>query len=79
MSQLSKLKWQCRRGMKELDVLLTRYLEHKYQQAPVEEQQTFQALLELPNSELYAYLVEQKTFSDKNMQILAEKIKQFHQ
>ena len=79
MSQLSKLKWHCRRGMKELDVLLTRYLEHNYEQASVEEQQTFQALLELPNSELYAYLVEQKTFPDGNMQILVEKIKQFHQ
>ena len=27
---LSQLRWQCRRGMKELDTLLTAYLETRY-------------------------------------------------
>ncbi len=67
MSELSKLKWRCRRGMKELDVLLTRYLEQRYEQAPITEQMTFQALLELPNIDLYAYLIGQKKPADKEL------------
>ena len=27
MNQLARLRWQCRRGTKELDLLLQRYLE----------------------------------------------------
>jgi antitoxin CptB len=28
------LRWRCRRGMKELDVLLTRYLDRDYYKVP---------------------------------------------
>ncbi|TGO02253.1 hypothetical protein PN36_27835 [Candidatus Thiomargarita nelsonii] len=69
MNELSKLKWRCRRGMKELDVLLTRYLEQCYEQAPIAEQQTFQALLELPDMELYAYLLGQLSLYTKTTKI----------
>ncbi|MEI6706081.1 MAG: succinate dehydrogenase assembly factor 2, partial [Methylococcales bacterium] len=30
MNELAKLKWQCRRGMKELDLLLENYLATDY-------------------------------------------------
>ena len=62
--------------MKELDVLLTRYLEHRYEQAPIAEQQTFQALLELPNILLYAYLLGQETPTDGEMRALVERMRQ---
>ena len=28
--RVKKLRWRCRRGMKELDVILTRFLDEKY-------------------------------------------------
>lgn len=74
MSELSKLKWRCRRGIKELDVLLTRYLEQMYEQAPVAERQNFLALLELPDIDLYAYLVGQERPADREMRALVEKM-----
>jgi len=61
--------------MKELDVLLTHYLEQRYEQAPIAEQQTFQALLELPNIDLYAYLMGQKTPTDGEMQALVARMR----
>ena len=42
------LRWRCRRGMRELDVLLERYLRERYPSAPAAEQQAFAALLDLP-------------------------------
>lgn len=63
-SQLSRLKWRSRRGMRELDVLLQRYLEERYASAPEEEQQAFEALLELPDPELFAYIVKREQPSD---------------
>jgi len=74
MSEFSKLKWRCRRGIKELDILLTSYLEHHYNHALVSEQQTFQILLELADPDLYAYLTRQKVPLDKQLNDLIEKL-----
>jgi antitoxin CptB len=52
-----KLEWRCRRGMKELDLLLTRYLKERYAQASTEEQAAFVEFLELPDPEIAGYLV----------------------
>jgi len=43
--------------MRELDVLLQRYLDRRYPVAPIEEQQAFEALLELQDPQLFAYVV----------------------
>lgn len=52
-----QLRWRCRRGMRELDVVLQRYLEDCYPQASAGEQQAFEALLQLPDPQLLAYLL----------------------
>ena len=51
----NKLRWNCRRGMRELDTLLQRYLEQHYLAASAAEQQAFAALLELPDPQLWGY------------------------
>ncbi len=63
-SEISRLRWRCRRGMRELDVLLQRYLDQRYASAAEEEQQAFEALLELPDPELFAYVVKREQPSD---------------
>lgn len=55
--QRSRLKWQCRRGMRELDELLLDYLDHRFDLASEEEKAAFRALLELSDPELMAYLL----------------------
>lgn len=35
--QIGKLRWRCRRGMKELDLLVLGYLDHHYPTASAEE------------------------------------------
>jgi antitoxin CptB len=52
-----RLRWQCRRGMQELDLLLLRYLEQHYADAPAGDKAAFQAFLELPDPELLGYLL----------------------
>jgi antitoxin CptB len=54
---LSRLRWRCRRGMRELDTLLTRYLERHYPAAPSSERDAFARLLELPDPDVFGYLV----------------------
>ena len=57
---VGQLKWRCRRGMRELDVLLERYLRERYPSAPAAEQQAFAAMLEAPDPQLFAYVVQRE-------------------
>lgn len=78
MSDLSRLRWHCRRGMKELDVLLTCYFEQQYKQAPAVEQQTFETLLELSDKDLYTCLIELESPKDEKMRALVKKMRKIY-
>jgi len=54
--ETGRLRWRCRRGMRELDVLLTRYLDRTYAGTSPAERAVFAQLLDLPDPELFAYL-----------------------
>jgi antitoxin CptB len=41
MDELAKLRWQCRRGTRELDLLLNRYLDTRYSLADEKEKARF--------------------------------------
>jgi len=55
--ELGRLRWRCRRGMRELDEMLLRFLEHDYPQAPAEERDAFARILELQDPEIFGYLL----------------------
>jgi len=67
MAELSRLRWLCRRGMKELDIVMSRFLEQHYASASSAEQDRFKALLELPDPELYDLLLGRSVTSDAEM------------
>jgi len=70
------IRWQCRRGMRELDELLVRYLENVFDRAPDSEKTTFRELLELPDPELIGYLLGSQVVEDRKLYDLVNKIKQ---
>jgi antitoxin CptB len=55
LPELGKLRWRCRRGMRELDVLLARYLDDRFSSASMAEQEAFRRLLETHDTALYGY------------------------
>ena len=52
MSRAARLRWRCRRGRRELDLLLERYLSDRYEQADAAERAGFETLLEHSDPEL---------------------------
>ena len=52
-----RLYWQCRRGMRELDLLLQGFLETGFDRLTETEQKAFEDLLGLPDQLLLAYLM----------------------
>ncbi len=77
MQQLAKLRWQCRRGTKELDLLLQRYLDSGYLLADDEEQALFAQLLALEDDELVGVLMGELDVETREMKVLVEKIRAF--
>lgn len=53
---MGQLRWRCRRGMRELDVLLMKFLELHYEGLTQAQKETFEAVLELQDPDLYAML-----------------------
>lgn len=50
------LKWRCRRGMQEMDILLLRYLDEYYDEASKPLQLAFASLLEQQDDVLWDWL-----------------------
>jgi antitoxin CptB len=74
MSIKSKLLWHCRRGVKELDVVLTRYVETQYDDASDAEKKDFDSLLEYQDPDILRFVLRQEVPADKAIADLIEKI-----
>ena len=64
MTNISKLRWQCRRGMRELDILLVRYLDDGYAASSEDEKSAFHGLLALQDPQLAGYLLRDVPHDD---------------
>ena len=55
--RLGMLEWRCRRGMKELDFLLLRFLRNQFALSASDERVAFAEFLELPDPDIARYLI----------------------
>ncbi|MBT8112382.1 MAG: succinate dehydrogenase assembly factor 2 [Gammaproteobacteria bacterium] len=74
MESLQKLAWRCRRGTKELDFLMQKYLNNYYQTANEDLQHAFERMLDMQDPELYDLLVGRQTSKDQNINQVIEYI-----
>lgn len=74
MAEISRLRWQCRRGMRELDELLLDYLERFYPEDSEADKAAFRELLELADPELNGYLLQRQTPSSEPIARAIERI-----
>ncbi|HXF65443.1 MAG TPA: succinate dehydrogenase assembly factor 2 [Burkholderiales bacterium] len=52
MTELDRVRWRCRRGLLELDLILARFLERRYDCLDAEQRALFGELLEQPDNDL---------------------------
>jgi antitoxin CptB len=65
--EVARLRWRCRRGMRELDVVLLRYLEEDYPRASLADRAAFAQILELQDPEIFGYLVGRQTPAEASL------------
>jgi antitoxin CptB len=73
---LSKLRWACRRGMLELDVLLGNFLAEAYLKASPIDQALFVELLDNGDQDLFEWLTGRTTPPEANTAIIVAKIRE---
>jgi antitoxin CptB len=73
------LRWACRRGMLELDVLLGNFLEEAYLSLPKEEQDIFCQLLQENDQDLFMWLTGKIPASHPPFALMIGKIRQHAQ
>ena len=72
-----RLRWRCRRGLKELDVLFERYAETSLASASTAELGSLERLLDLPDPEIAAYLLGEAVPEDPGLAALAASIRNY--
>jgi antitoxin CptB len=70
-----RLLWRCRRGMKELDLILERFARTGLTQASPDEWRAFERLLGLPDPLLAGYFLGQERPGDPELERLAQRIR----
>ena len=75
MPPRARLEWLCRRGTRELDLLLQAWLAQAFEQATEAEQRAFRALLDWPDDALGRLLLGQDRAADPALEALAAKIR----
>lgn len=70
-----QLRWQCRRGMLELDFVMQRYLDDRFDTADAAEQALFADLLTAQDPELQAWILNGVQHPDPGSQDLIDKIR----
>ena len=57
MSDLSRLRWRCRRGVREMDILFQGFLTSCYPALDMDQQRMFEALLNEADLDILAWIM----------------------
>lgn len=73
---LKRLRWKCRRGMLELDLILKAFLERSFNTLKKNEINAFELILELEDDELFGLLMGHSEALNQADQSLIKRIRQ---
>jgi antitoxin CptB len=74
-AELRKLRWRCRRGMRELDRLLERWLDRDYAAASEHQRGVFRQLLDCEDDRLWRWFLGHESPDDVEIAALVDRIR----
>lgn len=77
-NDIKRLRWACRRGMLELDLILLPFFEQYFDELESIDQANFIALLSCTDQELYHWLLGQAEPMDFQLRSIVDKIRATH-
>ncbi|HET8705261.1 MAG TPA: succinate dehydrogenase assembly factor 2 [Pseudomonadales bacterium] len=76
--EMKRLRWHCRRGIKEVEVKLGPFFEHCYASLSDTKRETFQRLLECEDADLFDWVMQRDKPQDAALAELMDEIVAFH-
>lgn len=73
-TQIKRLRWRCRRGMRELDLLLLCWLDREGPTASPVQLLAFERLLEIEDDQLWRWCLRRERPQDQELHELLERI-----
>ncbi|MDH5395376.1 MAG: succinate dehydrogenase assembly factor 2 [Gammaproteobacteria bacterium] len=71
----ARLRWQCRRGMLELDLMLESFVEKRYATLSIKTKKAFHQLLNCQDQILLDYLLGHDVPTDKDVADVARQVR----
>ncbi len=72
----NQLRWACRRGLLELDLLLKSYMDKAYEQLTDQEKRMFLTLLDMQDQEMLDMLMEKTNPNDRELAALLTRLRE---
>ena len=66
MNEQARLRWRCRRGMREMDILFQQFMEKYYSNLSDENKASFAALLEESDPDIMNWIMDKTTPENTN-------------
>lgn len=73
--ELQRVRWQCRRGLLELDLALRAFVDRQYATLSPSERAAFRRFLDTPDAQLQAWLLGSEEAPDYDFKQIIEKIR----
>lgn len=70
-----QLVWRCRRGVRELDVIFTRFLEHNFPSLSESEKAAFERLLDVQDPIIMDWLFARSEPDDKDINAIIQTLR----
>lgn len=70
--EIKRLRWRCRRGMRELDQLMLRYLDCRWSIADDDERKLFLHLLDCEDDKLWRWFMGLERSKDESINVIVK-------
>lgn len=70
--KILQLRWQCRRGMLEIDIVLSRYLSESYEKSSLIERALFESLLTENDQKLFLWFTGREEVCPKYVDLVCK-------
>ena len=77
--EFKRLRWQCRRGMLELDLFLQKFLEQAFIHLSTADQELFVKLLACNDQDLFVWLTGKESPTDHELARMAKMVRKHGQ
>ena len=72
MSELNRIRWHCRRGMLELDLVLTKFLDHRFDSLTPHQKELFVQLIDTSDNDLWDLISNRNSRENNHLKEIIE-------